>query len=160
MALTCAKLTYAGNPGAGHPGSPAVAGNAPLPAMVEFNQHIRPIFTSHCTSCHGGVKQAGDLSFVYRDKALDVLEPGDPDNSYLLERVIDPDDESRMPPAGHGPRLPDHDIPCYVNGLRKVPSGASIGLISHQSATRSPRIKPCVDQAAPRCVHPPATGCT
>ena len=37
---------------------------------VDFNKQIRPILTQYCSSCHGGVKQAGDLSFVYADKVL------------------------------------------------------------------------------------------
>lgn len=77
---------------------------------IDFNHHIRPIFVRHCTSCHGGVKQAGGLSLVYEDAAMDAIEPGDSESSYLFERVIDEDDESRMPPAEHGPRLKKQEV--------------------------------------------------
>lgn len=77
---------------------------------VNFNNQIRPILTKHCTACHGGVKQAGDLSFVYGQSAENVIEPGSPNDSYLIERVIEPEDEYRMPPPEHGPRLAQHEV--------------------------------------------------
>ena len=46
------------------------------PERVSFNAHIRPIFTKHCTACHGGVKQAGGLSFIYREQALGECDSG------------------------------------------------------------------------------------
>jgi hypothetical protein len=83
-------------------------------ARVSFNADIRPIFAKHCVACHGGVKQASELSFVYRDNVLaggesgaPAVVPGDVDASYLIERVTDPDPETRMPPAEHGPPLSD-----------------------------------------------------
>ena len=39
---------------------------------VDFNADIRPILNQNCTACHGGVKAAGDISFVYRDAATKV----------------------------------------------------------------------------------------
>jgi hypothetical protein len=84
---------------------------------VSFNAYIRPLFARHCVSCHGGVKQLSGLSFVYREQALAETEsgmraivPGDPETSYLLERVADPDPEFRMPPAEHGPALSAEEI--------------------------------------------------
>lgn len=78
--------------------------------VILYDKHIRPIFTQHCTSCHGGVKQAGDLSFVYQDQVANVVEAGSAEDSYLFERIIDPDDESRMPPPDHGPRLSGSEV--------------------------------------------------
>ncbi|QDT70162.1 Planctomycete cytochrome C [Planctomycetes bacterium MalM25] len=79
---------------------------------IDFNQQVRPIFVRHCLACHGGVKQAGGLSFVTRELAMaeadsgaPVIEPGDHEASYLYERVVDPDDDTRMPPPEHGRRL-------------------------------------------------------
>lgn len=81
---------------------------------VRFNRDIRPILVSHCTACHGGVKQAGDLSFVYPEQVLPpegwVVEPGDPDESALLDRVTETDPELRMPPADHGPALSEREV--------------------------------------------------
>jgi len=44
---------------------------AALPAAageIDFNRDIRPILTHHCTACHGRVKEAGGISFVFREK--------------------------------------------------------------------------------------------
>ena len=67
---------------------------------VDFNAEIRPIFNKHCISCHGGVKQAGELSFIYEQQVRDagVIEPRDPENSELIERITSDDPEYRMPP--------------------------------------------------------------
>lgn len=82
---------------------------------VSFNKHIRPLLTQHCTACHGGVKQLADLSFVYPNDLASVVEAGAPDDSLLIDRVAEPDDEFRMPPADHGRRL----NPTEVELLRR-----------------------------------------
>ncbi|MCG8652507.1 MAG: DUF1549 domain-containing protein, partial [Pirellulales bacterium] len=94
-----------------------------LPATIRFNEHIRPIFTQHCTACHGGVKQAGDLSFVYRDKVLPpdgwIVEPGQPDESILIQRVASDDPEEVMPPPDHGKRLTKGEIALLRQWIRQ-----------------------------------------
>lgn len=93
-------------------------GTAEEPALevhIDFNQQVRPIFTRHCSACHGGVKQAGDLSFVYPEQVLPpegwVIEPGDPDASILIERVTSDDPDLRMPPPSeHADPLPAEEI--------------------------------------------------
>ncbi len=72
---------------------------------VDFNRDVRPIFAKHCTVCHGGVKAASDLSFVYRDSVLGVVEPGDAEESELIRRLTTDDEEEVMPPPDHGGRL-------------------------------------------------------
>jgi hypothetical protein len=63
------------------------------------------------------VKQAGGLSLIYRELAtaegesgLTPVAPGAVDESYLIDRVSDPDPESRMPPTDHGPPLSEDEI--------------------------------------------------
>lgn len=97
-----------------------IAAASPIRAAgqpVRFNQQIRPIFAKHCVACHGGVRQAGGLSFVYADNVFaggdsgqPAVTPGDVESSYLIDRVTDPDAESRMPPAEHGPPLSQAEI--------------------------------------------------
>ena len=69
-------------------------------SAVRFDEDIRPIFAKHCVACHGGVKQASGLSFIYREKVLaggesgqPAVVPGDVEASYLIDRVTDADPE-------------------------------------------------------------------
>lgn len=71
---------------------------------VDFNRDIRPILNQNCTSCHGGVKQQGGVSFIYREEALGkgdsgrpAIVPGRPNASELIARVVSTDPEGRMP---------------------------------------------------------------
>lgn len=77
---------------------------------ISFNDDIRPILNQHCVACHGGVKQAGGLSFAYADEASYVLEPGEPDESLIIERVTSEDEDEHMPPAEHGRALNDAEV--------------------------------------------------
>jgi hypothetical protein len=84
-------------------------------ASVDFNTQIRPIFTQYCSACHGGVKQAADVSFVYASQVLPpdgwIVEPGDPDASLLIERIKSTDPELQMPPPQDHPEpLPAEKI--------------------------------------------------
>nr|WP_220498351.1 PSD1 and planctomycete cytochrome C domain-containing protein [Rhodopirellula sp. JC639] len=91
-------------------GLQAHAGDNAVPP-VDFNRDVRPIFNQHCVACHGGVKQAGGLSFVYSDSVLDLIDPGSWEDSYLLERVLLPvDDDEHMPPIEHGRALNEAEI--------------------------------------------------
>jgi hypothetical protein len=99
---------------------------ADLPTRVEFNAHIRPIFTNKCTSCHGGVKKAGGVSFVYREDALGIGEsgrkiitPGDPRDSEIIRRVSSAATDYRMPPADHGEPLSDREVRLLTTWIKQ-----------------------------------------
>src|SRR5215471_14914771 len=71
---------------------------------VDFSRDIRPILNQNCSSCHGGVRQKGGVSFSFREEALGkgksglpTIVPGDPDASELIKRVSSKDPETRMP---------------------------------------------------------------
>jgi hypothetical protein len=93
----------------------------PLPASllgaesqrVDFNRDIRPILTKQCTACHGGVKEAGGISFVSKERAMAPAEsgeraivPGNPALSEMLRRIRSTDPDEVMPKPKHGPPLP------------------------------------------------------
>ncbi len=94
---------------------------------IDFNTHIRPILNQNCTSCHGGVKAAGDISFVYRETATKkgkrsgrpVIVPGKPEESELMARITSGDKDYRMPPADHGPALPAEKIALLRDWIRQ-----------------------------------------
>jgi Protein of unknown function (DUF1553)/Protein of unknown function (DUF1549)/Planctomycete cytochrome C len=79
---------------------------------VEFNRDIRPIFGKHCSACHGGVKEAGGISFISREGVMaaaksgnHAIVPGNPGASELLKRIRSADLNEAMPPPKHGPPL-------------------------------------------------------
>ena len=93
---------------------------AALPVIggeINFNRDIRPLLTTQCTACHGGVKEAGGISFVFREKALAIGEsgnptivPGKPDQSELIRRITSTDPDVVMPHPDHGPPLKPAEI--------------------------------------------------
>ena len=93
---------------------------------VEFNRDIRPILTKHCTACHGGVKEAGEISFIYREKALAPGEsgkipivPGKPAESEMLRRLRSTDPDEVMPKPKHGPPLPETEVALIERWIRQ-----------------------------------------
>ncbi|MES2474760.1 MAG: PSD1 and planctomycete cytochrome C domain-containing protein [Verrucomicrobiota bacterium] len=84
---------------------------------VDFNRDIRPILTKECTACHGGVKAAGNLSFIDQGKALGIAKsgerpivPGDAAASEMVKRMRSKDADEVMPQPKHGPALPEAQI--------------------------------------------------
>ena len=72
----------------------------PLGAAVDFAHEVVPILEKHCVECHGGEKSKGGLSMNTRALLLeaDVLEPGAPEKSLMIELLTSDDEDERMPP--------------------------------------------------------------
>ncbi len=94
-----------------------IALSLPLAAEVDFSRDIRPLLNKHCTACHGGVKEAGEVSFIYRELALGkgesgkpVIVPGNPDASEMIVRILSKDPDDVMPKPEHGPPLQKHEV--------------------------------------------------
>ena len=84
-----------------------------LNAEVDFTRDIRPLLNSKCTSCHGGVKKAGNISYLNRTDAMAkgksgeiAIIPGDVVNSEMIRRITSKAPDERMPPADHGDGKP------------------------------------------------------
>ncbi len=95
----------------------SLAGCLTAAEPVEFNRDIRPVLTKHCTACHGGVKEAGGISFIYREKALAAGEsgraaivPGKPEESEMVRRIKSSDPDEVMPQPKHGPPLAPDEV--------------------------------------------------
>jgi hypothetical protein len=85
-------------------------------AEVSFQAHVLPIFEEHCLQCHGGERPEGGVRTeeglslkAYEDIMAgswngSVIEPGDVENSYLIEQVV----TGRMPKQG--PKLTPEEI--------------------------------------------------
>ncbi|MBA4851199.1 DUF1553 domain-containing protein [Emticicia sp. BO119] len=77
----------------------------PFSNQVDFNTEIKPILNKHCVSCHGGVKKAAELSFLFAQEAINTkgksgkvaIIPGDADHSEFYQRLVTNDTEERMP---------------------------------------------------------------
>ncbi len=107
---------------------PVVVGllSLPLPSGagdLTFEKDIRPIFRAHCFDCHGMSKKVeGELDLrlvrfmVKGGESGPAIEPGNPAESYLLQRVKD----GEMPPGEQ--RVPDDQIATLqswiANGAR------------------------------------------
>ncbi|MEC5128142.1 PSD1 and planctomycete cytochrome C domain-containing protein [Verrucomicrobiales bacterium BCK34] len=86
-------------------------GLAPVSAEVDFARDIRPILNAKCTGCHGGVKQAGGISFVYKNQVIGfegesgnpVVVPGEPEKSEMFYRITTDDEDDAMPPREDHP---------------------------------------------------------
>ncbi|MCU0341274.1 MAG: DUF1549 domain-containing protein [Spirosomaceae bacterium] len=74
---------------------------------VDFSTEVKPILNKKCMACHGGVKKAGGLSFLFEEEAFGktksgkaAIVRGDADASEMIHRLNHPDPEIRMPRKG------------------------------------------------------------
>ncbi|HTE07977.1 MAG TPA: DUF1553 domain-containing protein, partial [Flavitalea sp.] len=91
---------------------------------VDFTTQVKPILNKNCITCHGGVRQKGGFSLLFRDEALATLKsgkhaiiPGDPDHSEMIRRIGLRDPEERMP-YKHDP-LNKEDIQILTRWIKE-----------------------------------------
>jgi hypothetical protein len=72
--------------------------------QIDFNSQVKPILNKKCIACHGGVKQQGGFSVLFREEALantksgkPAIIPGNPEDSEFIKRLMSDDPEERMP---------------------------------------------------------------
>src|ERR1700732_3278805 len=85
------------------------AGAARPSDKVEYNRDIRPILAENCFACHGpdSASRKAKLRLDERESALklEVFEPGHPEKSELVRRILAVDSKDQMPPAKSGKKL-------------------------------------------------------
>lgn len=71
---------------------------------VDYSTEVKPILNKHCISCHGGVKQNGGFSVLFREEALGntksghpAIIPGSAKRSEFIRRLHSRDPKERMP---------------------------------------------------------------
>ncbi|WP_344976682.1 DUF1553 domain-containing protein [Compostibacter hankyongensis] len=71
---------------------------------VDFSTEVKPILNQRCIICHGGVKQSGGFSVLFREEALGktksgkpAIIPGDPEHSEFMRRLTTHNVKERMP---------------------------------------------------------------
>jgi hypothetical protein len=77
----------------------------PFKDEVDFNTEVKPILNKHCVACHGGVKKAANLSFLFSHEAINTkgksgkiaIVAGDAEHSEFYKRLITSDLDERMP---------------------------------------------------------------
>src|SRR5580692_11081896 len=73
---------------------------------IAFNEHIRPILSDHCFTCHGP-----DAANRQANLRLDLANGARGLESEIPRRIASPSDAERMPPPGSGkPRLTAAEI--------------------------------------------------
>lgn len=84
--------------------------------LVIYNDLLQPIFNEKCVECHGADKVKGDLrmdSFEELAKGGDIGEefvPGNPQDSELIYRVTEADDDEIMPPGKDDVPMTEEEI--------------------------------------------------
>ncbi|MBI4301219.1 MAG: hypothetical protein HY664_01255 [Chloroflexi bacterium] len=114
-------------PGGPPKGQPEVPEMTVIPA-VSFVQDIQPIFGSRCVFCHQtGASQAGlnvGLGLAYKslvkvpstESRLLRVAPGDPENSYLLHKLLG----THLQVGGQGEQMPLGGPPLPKDDLEKI----------------------------------------
>jgi len=71
---------------------------------IDFTLQVKPIINKYCITCHGGVRQKGGFSLLFREEALAktksgkrAIIPGDAANSEVIKRITLKDPDDRMP---------------------------------------------------------------
>jgi len=73
---------------------------------VDYDQHVRPLLSQNCYSCHGPEVQQSGLRLDLRQNALrggdygPVINPGNSAESKLIRRLVNGDGGLQMPPTG------------------------------------------------------------
>ncbi|MEZ5162299.1 MAG: PSD1 and planctomycete cytochrome C domain-containing protein [Fimbriimonadaceae bacterium] len=62
-----------------------------------FERDIKPLFIRRCSTCHQGDSPAAELNLLSRASVLEVVTPGDPENSTLIHRLKGLHGLERMP---------------------------------------------------------------
>lgn len=81
--------------------------NKPLPRIVDYNFHIRPILSDRCFACHGFDEKArkadlrldeAEAAYSLLDNGRQVIAPGKTKKSEVWHRIHSDDPELVMPP--------------------------------------------------------------
>ncbi len=99
------------------------------PARVDYLGEIKPLLAARCYTCHGVVRQKGDLrldtvAFMKKGGSNGAaLIPGQASRSLLIQRICAPEGKKRMPPEADGERLPDAQIKLLHRWIEEGANG-------------------------------------
>ncbi len=109
---------------------------------VDYNADVKPILNKHCIGCHGGVKKAGNVSYLFEEEMynpgksgkIPVIK-GDSKHSEMIRRVLSDDPDERMPKDA--PPLGDKEIETLRNWIDQ---GAEWGIHWAYSRVEEPEV--------------------
>ncbi len=82
--------------------SPALAAVGTLAAPIDYGRDVRPILSNNCFYCHGQDashrKAKLRLDTAEGQAASGVINPGKPNDSELISRILSHDEDEQMPP--------------------------------------------------------------
>jgi mono/diheme cytochrome c family protein len=123
---------------------------------VEFNRDIRPILSENCFVCHGpdASHRKGKLRLDIAEAAMaprkesgPAVVPGKPEESALIKRINEADDDERMPPRESRKALTD----AQKQTLRRwIEQGAKY----QQHWAFIPPARPEIPKASPATTNP------
>ena len=102
-----------------HLGTSGLRGELNPSPTIEFARDIRPLLSEYCFECHGPDPEhrEADLRldvqtglFAEGTAGRAIVDPGQPDESELWQRMISTDEDERMPPPDAGKRLSPEQI--------------------------------------------------
>ncbi|MEX0846059.1 MAG: T9SS type A sorting domain-containing protein [Balneolaceae bacterium] len=109
-------------------------------AQVDYDDEIQPIFNQNCVSCHGGTSGVTLSSYdavmnsVGDQYGTDIVVPGEPDESPLVDKIeTNPDFGVRMPQGG--PNLSNEEINLIRDWIEE---GANEVPVSNEIVTELP----------------------
>jgi hypothetical protein len=123
-------------------------------AEVDFAHQVAPVLKEHCAKCHMDTAKKGGFSMNTRESLLEgsengpVVEPGNADDSLLIESVLSDDKTERMPPKG--PRVPADQVEVlkkWIDEGMKWEPGFTFGKLAYEPPLkpRRPELPPVVD---------------
>jgi hypothetical protein len=99
---------------AGHPAVARAQGTASA-IPISFNREILPILANNCFACHGPDEKKRETKFHFDTQEgmflkKGVIDPGNADESLLIEKITEPNPKDRMPPPESGHSLTEKQI--------------------------------------------------
>lgn len=94
---------------------------------IDFARDVLPILSNHCFECHGPdeeTREAGLRLDVRKDAMEDLggysaIVPGSPDESVLIERILETDEDLRMPPVDFDKPLSEDQIKTLTDWIQQ-----------------------------------------
>ncbi len=127
-----------------------------------YDDHVMAILRQRCAACHSPDKKSGDLdvtnftSLMLGGSSGSVIEPGDPDMSYLYS-LITHEDEPVMPPGGKIPQAEIDLVKTWIEmgALENQGSRAVMRKPSAVAMGDNPLVRPEVVAQLPRTALEP-----